>query len=152
MVVRRAAVDIGSGCTKLLVADVEGRRITRVVVGKVVSVPYGDDFHRNGRLSGEIVSRGLRVAEEFAAAMRDSGVPAGATAAVATEVFRSAAEGGAVLQKLSDVLRCQVKLVPQEEEALQRIAVLSGLSPVARADGGVCPHVPISAKPDPSSL
>eukprot|EP01062_Namystynia_karyoxenos_P021996 TRINITY_DN18413_c0_g1_i1.p1 TRINITY_DN18413_c0_g1~~TRINITY_DN18413_c0_g1_i1.p1 ORF type:complete len:360 (+),score=111.73 TRINITY_DN18413_c0_g1_i1:84-1082(+) len=130
---RRAAVDIGSGGTKLLIADVDAaaRWVNKILAGKVLTVPYGDAFARTGTLKGEVLDKGLGVTAGYAADIASHGVPPGCVAAIATEVFRAAgADGEAALGQLGAKLGCQVRLIPQEAEAalgLRTVQALIGL-------------------------
>ena len=90
-VVRRAAFDIGSGYTKMLVADVkDGAIVGRVVLETEVKLSYKVDAQQSpdGSLSEAIQAEGLACFRELTA----KALSLGATEAtgIATEIFRKA--------------------------------------------------------------
>lgn len=126
-VVRRAAFDIGSGSTKLQCSDCEltvntvsgevlNTRIVTSLYGIERPVQFGADFKcsSDGRLSERIQQEGLIVFKE----LRDKAEALGAEEfhAIATEVFRKAANGPAYLE-LIRALGVNVTILTQEMEA-----------------------------------
>jgi len=96
----RAAFDVGSGATKLLVVEVapaastgDTGKIVRELFGQEVPLPFKGDSLRSadGRLSAEIMEKGMRTLQTF----KDKAESLGAVMqrGVATEVFRTAPNG-----------------------------------------------------------
>eukprot|EP00929_Paragymnodinium_shiwhaense_P088225 TRINITY_DN48503_c0_g1_i1.p1 TRINITY_DN48503_c0_g1~~TRINITY_DN48503_c0_g1_i1.p1 ORF type:complete len:344 (+),score=73.94 TRINITY_DN48503_c0_g1_i1:68-1099(+) len=119
--VRRAAFDIGSGATKLMVAEVN---VTTSTVSKVLfsmerPVSFAVDWKgsADGTLSEAIQGKGLEALRLFNEECARLQVPAQNRAAVATEVFRKAKNGPDYLKRVSELLHIRVETVPQEEEA-----------------------------------
>jgi len=101
---RRAAFDIGSGSTKLMIADVDvetGAISGPIVLGTERTVKFALDWKKNGVLSDEVQEAGLKALH----GLRTEVLAAGCTAyaAVATEVFRKAPNGAAFLQRVRTV-------------------------------------------------
>lgn len=116
---RRAAFDIGSGATKLVVADVSGSTIFETLYAQEVPVGFALDWKKSedNSLSVEIQAKGLQVLREFLAVCEKFEVPLGARAAVATEVFRKSSNGAAYLARVLDELGLAVEVVSQAVEA-----------------------------------
>ena len=97
---RRAAFDIGSGATKLMIADVdvESGTIGTVVHSAERTVKYALDWKKHGTLSEDVQAEGIKALH----ALRTEVMAAGCTAytAIATEVFRKAPNGAAFLQRV----------------------------------------------------
>ena len=124
--IRRAAFDIGSGSTKLQCCECELSRhpsgqdkvvILRTLFGVEKPVPFGSDLmrSRDGCLSSSIQDSGITIFLE----LKREAEKLGATefSAIATEVFRRAANGKAYLAKILD-LGVPVAMLSQKEEAL----------------------------------
>eukprot|EP00908_Phaeocystis_cordata_P008216 Transcript_1888.p1 GENE.Transcript_1888~~Transcript_1888.p1 ORF type:complete len:482 (+),score=103.60 Transcript_1888:119-1564(+) len=114
---RRAAFDIGSGATKLMIADVdvESGTIGTVVHSAERTVKYALDWKKHGALSEDVQAEGIKALH----ALRTEVMAAGCTAytAIATEVFRKAPNGAAFLSRVRAELGLEVELLTQEEEA-----------------------------------
>jgi exopolyphosphatase/guanosine-5'-triphosphate,3'-diphosphate pyrophosphatase len=126
---RRVAFDIGSGATKCMVADVdvsEGR-IVSVLFGEEIPVPFGVDWKSSsdGELSEAIQAQGLRELNRFA--RKATSLGATQSAAIATEVFRKAANGPAFLARVRAELGLAVSLLPQRDEARVGYQTAAGL-------------------------
>ena len=117
LVQRRAAFDIGSGATKLMVADVdvETGQLGDTVLASERRVKYAFDWKTHGVLSDAVQAEGIKVLH----ALRTEVLSSGCTAytAVATEVFRKAPNGAAFLQRVRAELGLEIALISQEEEA-----------------------------------
>ena len=117
LVQRRAAFDIGSGSTKLMIADVdvETGQLGDIVHASERTVKYAFDWKTHGVLSDAVQAEGIKVLH----ALRTKVLASGCTAytAVATEVFRKAPNGAAFLQRVRAELGLEIALVSQEEEA-----------------------------------
>jgi len=115
----RAAIDVGSGSTKLVVAEVdlvEGRVVKEVFVQeRPVSFSLDSKRTADGALSAHVQAEGLRVLRHYLQVCKGLGVRS--CAAIATEVFRKAPNGRAYLDRIFDELGLVVRLVSQESEA-----------------------------------
>ena len=102
LVQRRAAFDIGSGATKLMIADVdvETGQLGDTAHASERTVKYAFDWKTHGVLSDAVQAEGIKVLH----ALRTEVLASGCTAytAVATEVFRKAPNGAAFLQRVRE--------------------------------------------------
>ena len=135
---RRASIDLGSGATKLMVADVDvsSGRIVRTIFGEERSVKYSlaTKETRDGMLPAKITDVGLQVLHDFrriadellvqsAKEDRACGVecnqPAAPRpiAAIATEVFRKAPNGPEFLARVRAETGIDVHPISQDVEA-----------------------------------
>ena len=128
LVVRRAALDIGSGATKLVIADVlvesSQSRVQLVRYQSERPVAFSTDLLRaeTGCLSEEVMLKGLHTLADLLDVCRRLKVTQ--FAGVATEVFRQAENGGVFLARVKD-LGLSVQTISQEQEAM--LGYLSGL-------------------------
>lgn len=115
---RRVAFDIGSGATKCLIADVDvqSSRIISVIHGEEVPVPFAFEYKRSrdGTLSEEVQAVGISVLNKFCRKATELGVTQ--SAAIATEVFRKAANGQAFIERVRAELGLSVQ-VPRPPSA-----------------------------------
>ncbi|MDO8915905.1 MAG: Ppx/GppA family phosphatase [Coriobacteriia bacterium] len=98
--IRRAAIDIGTVTTRLLIADVSGFSVTEITRRTVVT-HLGEGLHLTGELSADAIGR---VADAVGGFMRDI-VDAGVedVVAVATSAARDATNGREFLDRLESV-------------------------------------------------
>ena len=127
-VVRRAAFDIGSGYTKMLVADVkDGAIVGRVVLETEVKLSYKVDAQQSadGSLSEAIQAEGLACFGQLTA----KALSLGATEAtgIATEIFRKAPNGEAFLERLTNATGVRITRISQEAEARLGLATAEAL-------------------------
>lgn len=129
---RRLAIDIGSGNTKLMVADVDMERlcVVKVLITREVPVLYGIDSKRNsdGCLSEAVQQEGLKALQALlaeAAAFE----PIKSTA-VATEIFRRAPNGKDFARRISEELGILVSVIDQTQEALLGLRTAAALAPI----------------------
>lgn len=124
----RAAFDIGSGSTRVLVAQVNvcENRLLKVLYEGSDAVAYRDQLGSNGLLSDAVLTKGRDVLRS----LKEKAAEAGATEyrAIATEVFRSSQNGEAFIQKTSAELGFPIKVITQEMEA--RLGYLGALSQI----------------------
>jgi exopolyphosphatase/pppGpp-phosphohydrolase len=143
--IRRGAFDIGSGATKLVVADVallEGESlIQNVWFGEERPVGFSSDLIRSSdqTLSEDVQIHGLEVLRELLAV--GNGLEVSKYVAVATEVFRRAVNGEQYLNRVRD-LGIHVHLVKQAEEA--ELGYLTGVALSSRGSGS---HVSETMQP-----
>lgn len=114
-----AAFDIGSGSTRMLVADVSlcGGQILAVRKSRKIRVPYASDLlHGDGRLFSEAIG------QQASAAMADFSELAAEHGAermvgVATQAFRQADNGQQLLDSWRQDFGLEIRIISQNEEA-----------------------------------
>jgi hypothetical protein len=133
---RRAAFDIGSGASKMLVADVDIVRGT-LVGPPVFEIEQPMGFKADAQASGDgsiskgIQARGLELLVSLAAKARELG--ATEASGIATEVFRTAPNGLAFLDEVARRTRVSIATLSQEKEARLGLATAEALSGGASA-------------------
>lgn len=130
VIVRRAAFDIGSGASKVLVADVDSA--TGVVVGEPLyeterPMAFKADAQQSadGSLSAKVIAEGLELIESLAATARRLG--ATEAAGIATEVFRTAPNGSAFLESIAQRTGVRIATLSQQMEARLGLATAEAL-------------------------
>ncbi len=115
--VKRAALDIGSGSTKVLAAKVDKckRKVLEIYSERNFAFKFKESLHLNqGRLSEDDFSKIKGTLIELKEQLQASGV---ALSGVATEVFRQANNGPGFIARLSRETGIPIKLINQKEEA-----------------------------------
>lgn len=117
---RRAAIDIGSGTSKLVVADVDilNNRVVKVIYSDFVNVPFSDTLMEN---PANILDEDIYIlAVENFSTLFDRARQAGAVkfSAVATAAFRRASNGVDFINRLSRETHITMKIISQEDEAV----------------------------------
>lgn len=117
MSIRRACFDIGSGSSKLQVADVLNGRIIKTIFTSEQPLTFGFDYKKSvdGTLSKDIQDRGTVIMT--ALKEKADSLDAMQFSAVATEVFRRASNGQQYLSRLEKDLKIPVVMVSQDVEA-----------------------------------
>ena len=111
---RVAAVDIGTNSTRLLVADVDGERVTPVVRrAKVTHLGEGVDTAR--RLLPDAIARVYTVLAEYREELEALG--AERTVAVGTSAVRDAANGAEFMRGVAASFGFETRLLSGDEEA-----------------------------------
>lgn len=112
---RRAAVDVGSGTTKICIADVDLKtnKIVRIVLEKQFAVPYQAYVEADGCFGESIRSFGINTFKEILEIFEEQGVEK--IAAVATEAFRKASNGIAFAEEVQ-AIGLPLQVISQEEE------------------------------------
>ena len=132
-VVRRV-LDIGSGSIKCEVAEVEptSKRIVRSIFSASVQTLFLRDLKHSGSdsmlISPEMYALGMHTIKNFIADTNHLGVTQ--TAAVATEAFRKAANGKAVVAAFARECGFEISVIQGEQEArlgYESARALSGL-------------------------
>jgi hypothetical protein len=126
--IRRAAFDIGSGGTKMLIADVHplaGKLVSQPLFELDLPVPFKGDQQVHGRLSEDIQLRGLSVLRAMLRKAAELG--AVEACAIATEVFRVAPNGAEFLDRVR-ALGLSVSVVTQPLEARLGLATAEALA------------------------
>jgi exopolyphosphatase/guanosine-5'-triphosphate,3'-diphosphate pyrophosphatase len=97
---RRAAIDMGTVTTRLLIADVEGP-LVREVLRRTVVTHLGEGLHSTGRLSPQALERVADAVTSFAREIEANRVDE--VFAVATSAARDAANGGELTERLASL-------------------------------------------------
>ena len=111
---RVAALDCGTNSLRLLVADIEGARLTDVV-RRMEVVRLGAGVDRTGRLAPEALARTFAVLDEYAGQIRELG--ADAVRMVATSATRDASNRDEFVAGVKARLGTEPEVVTGEEEA-----------------------------------
>lgn len=114
----RAAIDLGSGSTKLKVAVVDhcAKKILSILDESKRSVKYADKME-DGRFPDSLENEGLKALEELTAIARKHGVQK--IPGVATSAFRKAANGQDFLDTFNGSIDgLNIKVIRNEEEGL----------------------------------
>ena len=116
----RAALDIGSGSSKIAVADVDTcqHQIVRMRYQQQIAVPYNDALMHSAdnRLPQAVIQQGLSALQtEMKSIRRFHPV---SVSGVATAVFRSAKNGPQTVDWLNQQTGAGIKIISQQQEAL----------------------------------
>jgi exopolyphosphatase / guanosine-5'-triphosphate,3'-diphosphate pyrophosphatase len=101
-----AVVDIGSNSTRLLIAEVEGERVTRELVRHSEVTRLGAGVDADGRLRDDAMQRVYTTLDGYKAEIDERGV--GAAVAVLTSAVRDSANG----EEFADTVRDRYGLEP----------------------------------------
>jgi exopolyphosphatase / guanosine-5'-triphosphate,3'-diphosphate pyrophosphatase len=123
---RVAVIDIGSNSTRLLVADVDGGRVS-VVERRSTVTRLGRGVDLSGRLAAEAVEAACAAVDPYVATVRELG--AEAVDAVATSAVRDAENGAAFVAELRERFALSARVLDGEEEA--RLTYLGATSETA---------------------
>jgi len=137
-VVRRGAFDIGSGATKVQVADVDvsNRRVLDEIYGEERPIPFGYVAISSGSmtLSDEIMETGMNTIRELMENAKEKG--ATDFSAVATEVFRKASNGQEYISMIEAEFGFPVSVVTQQSEG--ELGFNTALAYSATDAGAIC--------------
>jgi exopolyphosphatase/guanosine-5'-triphosphate,3'-diphosphate pyrophosphatase len=111
---RVAVIDIGSNSTRLLVADVDGGRVSEVERhSRVTRLGRGVDL--SGQLSAEAIEAACEAISDYMAICRETG--AETIDAIATSAVRDASNGSAFVAELRERFALSARVLDGEEEA-----------------------------------
>jgi exopolyphosphatase / guanosine-5'-triphosphate,3'-diphosphate pyrophosphatase len=111
---RVAVVDIGSNSTRLLVADVDGGRVSEVErQSRVTRLGRGVDL--SGQLSVEAIEAACAAIADYMAICREAGVER--IESIATSAVRDASNGDAFVAELRERFALSARVLDGEEEA-----------------------------------
>jgi exopolyphosphatase/guanosine-5'-triphosphate,3'-diphosphate pyrophosphatase len=111
---RVAVVDIGSNSTRLLIAEVDGGRVSEVErQSRVTRLGRGVDL--SGQLSAEAIEAACEAIADYMAICRGAGVET--IEAIATSAVRDASNGGAFVAELRERFALSARVLDGEEEA-----------------------------------
>jgi len=128
----RAAFDIGSGATKMVVAKVNTcqQQVAQILVEQQLGVNYYQDLQQNGqKLSPKIEQEGLQVLQNLMAVAKQQG--AQEFVAVGTKVFRDAQNAEDYAKKIA-AAGITFKILKDDEEAIigfRAAAAKTGINP-----------------------
>lgn len=115
---RRAAIDIGSGGTKVAIADVEtdNNSIVALLFDSSYQVPYQAslDKSNDGTFDEETRALGVKVFKEIKQIAKEYQVEK--ISAIATSAFRKANNSKAFVQEVKRAADIEIKIIPQREE------------------------------------
>ncbi len=114
----RGALDIGSGSTKFTLArvDICQNKIIEIITKKQFALKYKEHLSlHNGLLHEDIFLKASKEINNYFNAIK---VSRSEVRAVATEVFRQAANGKSFVKRLSQSIGVDIDLITQEDEAL----------------------------------
>lgn len=126
---RAAVLDIGTNSTRLLVADVDGSRVTEVERhSRVTRLGRGVDL--SGQLSDEAIEAACAAIEDYVSIYREA--EAGTVTAIATSAVRDASNGEAFIAELRERFALSARVLDGEEEArLTYLGATAGRPPTA---------------------
>lgn len=116
----RLAFDIGSGATKMMVAEVDfcNKKILKVLTTDSRPLMYNEDFEKSkdGNIGTDTEEKGLQALKELLIQAKTFNPKR--TSGVATSVFRKAKNGKEIIARFSKKLKISLKVISQEEEAI----------------------------------
>ncbi len=132
---RRAAIDIGSGGTKLAIADIDKttNKIVNLILEKSFPVPYQAALEqsKDGNFDENIKNLGLKTFQEIKDVL--SNYQVNKVAAVATAAFRTANNGESFAKEIDDQVGIKINIISQQEEGnlafISALAVLNDKQP-----------------------
>ncbi|HEY2056332.1 MAG TPA: Ppx/GppA phosphatase family protein [Solirubrobacterales bacterium] len=123
---RVAVMDIGSNSTRLLVADVEGGRVSPVERRSTVT-RLGRGVDLSGQLAAEAIEAACAAIDPYVATLQELG--AEKVDAIATSAVRDATNGSAFVAELRERFALSARVLDGEEEA--RLSYLGATSETA---------------------
>lgn len=113
---RRAAMDMGSGATRLTIADVNvcEHRVLETLFENETPVAYRDTM-TNGALAPATIEQGRALIKTYSEKIKALKVTK--TAAIGTDVFRKATNGAQYLESLKKDFNIEVTVIDQQYEA-----------------------------------
>ncbi len=115
----RAAIDVGSGTTKMKVAEVDAckKSLIKIIhkIDKKVSYKKDLSASAKGQFSATILQLGMKILKQLKAVAHHHG--AYEIRGVATSAFRKASNGSSFLSKVKKQLGISIDIISQKEEA-----------------------------------
>ena len=115
----RAAFDIGSGTTKMVVAKVDTclQQVKQIFEDKEIAVEYKEDLYMSqGKFSKEIQDKGLAVLKQLKNIAKKNNPDL--YVGVATSAFRTSINGKIFAERIEKDLGIRVKIISQRTEAI----------------------------------
>jgi exopolyphosphatase/guanosine-5'-triphosphate,3'-diphosphate pyrophosphatase len=113
--VRVGVVDIGTNSTRLLIADVDGGRVTAELARESQVTRLGQGVDTTGALAEEAMGRVFKVLADYRRQIDEHGVTA--TVAVLTSAVRDASNGAEFTAAVRDRYGLDARTIPGAEEA-----------------------------------
>lgn len=123
----RAAIDIGTQSTNLLVCDADGAQLERIIR----ATRLGEGLHDTGRLSEEAIARTVACVAGYAERAR--GLGASAIIVTGTAACRRASNTAQLAEALSAATGLALEVLTEEQEA--RLAFTGAISDLGNAEG-----------------
>ncbi|MBM9504980.1 Ppx/GppA phosphatase family protein [Actinacidiphila acididurans] len=118
MTTRVAAVDCGTNSIRLLVADIDpSTGELKDLDRRMRIVRLGQGVDRTGRLAPEALERTFAACREYAAVIREHGVPAERISFVATSASRDAENREDFVRGVRDILGVEPEVITGDQEA-----------------------------------
>ncbi len=115
----RAAFDVGSGVTRVVVAAVDkcSGKIIKELMHETIQVSYKDELEisKNNTLPAKVIDQGIKALKELS--QKAKPFHPNAYVGVATSVFRQASNGPAAIKKVAKESNVALKVINQDEEA-----------------------------------
>jgi exopolyphosphatase/guanosine-5'-triphosphate,3'-diphosphate pyrophosphatase len=108
-------VDIGTNSTRLLIAEIENRRLVRELERRTEVTRLGEGVDKTGRLSDEAVDRVLATCGRYREALDEHGFEL--VVAVLTSAVRDASNGADLERELRERFGFDAQTIPGEREA-----------------------------------
>ncbi len=133
---RVATIDVGTNTILLLIADVDGQRIT-VIDDRARLERLGRGVDERGALDDDAIARGLDAIREYAGAIHDAKVDR--VIAVGTQALREAKNGTAFTGPAETILGTPIQIIGGQREAeLAFAAVMQSFPELRRGEVVVC--------------
>lgn len=123
----RAAIDIGTQSTNLLVCDEHGAQLERIIT----ATRLGEGLHDTGRLSGDAIARTVACTARYAERARELG--ARDIIVTGTAACRRAANTTELTEALAGATGLALDVLTEEQEA--RLAFMGATTSLGDADG-----------------
>jgi exopolyphosphatase/guanosine-5'-triphosphate,3'-diphosphate pyrophosphatase len=112
---RKAAIDIGTNSTRLMIAEVKDGKIGNVLTKKAIITRLGKGVSASGNLGCEGIERTLKVIKQYCIEANQFGVEN--VAAVATSATREAENGRDFVNQVERIIGAPVKIISGKQEA-----------------------------------
>lgn len=117
--VKRAAFDVGSGSTKMVVAEVDKceHKLVSILLEAQRGVPFKEALiqAKDNNFNSDIKKKAVNALGELKKMAKDMG--ATDFSAMATSAFRTAGNGAVALKEISDKTKIKMRVINQETEA-----------------------------------
>jgi exopolyphosphatase/guanosine-5'-triphosphate,3'-diphosphate pyrophosphatase len=113
--VRIGVVDIGTNSTRLLIAEIEGERVTAELARESRVTRLGQGVDATGALADEAMERVFAVLADYRGLIDAHGVTD--TVAVLTSAVRDASNGAAFTEAVRERFGLEARVIPGDEEA-----------------------------------
>ncbi|MCL2187671.1 MAG: Ppx/GppA family phosphatase [Defluviitaleaceae bacterium] len=130
---RAAVIDVGSNSVKYFLGELDGDNTLTTISDQNDIARLGEGLRETGALSPEAMERNASAITRFAKDAKANG--ASIVKCVGTMALRNASNSAEFVQRVKEEAAIDLTVIPGEEEArLSSLAVLSGLSDIARGN------------------